>query len=137
MSVEALKAFCAKFEEWLQNGLQIVKEFEKALAETPKDIIKSPDSDFLTRKDKLLARLLKRENCLIVLPVESLRIKANDRAITWLKNHPLKAAEQKHGVKFIFEEDKGILRSIKLEGPKEELEKLLQPISWALEKAGY
>ena len=137
MSKEAVLILISHLKDWLHQGLEILSEFQKAVEETPKEIIESPNSDFLTRKNKLLARLLKRENCLIVLPVESLRIKANDRAITWLKNQPLKAAEQKHGVKFVFEEDKGILRSIKLEGPQEELEKLLQPISWALEKAGY
>jgi len=137
MTVEALKAFLTKFQDWLTNGLEIIQEFRETLEITPKELVEEPNSDFLTRKDKLVARLLRKENSLTILPVESLRVKAGDPAIIWLKNQPLKAAQQKHGVRFVFEEDKGILRSIKLEGPTEELEKLLQPISWALEKAGY
>ena len=136
MSVEALKAFCAKFEEWLQNGLEIVKEFGKTLEITPKELVEEPNSEFLTRKDKLLARLIRNENSIAIFPVESLRIKVNDPAITWLKNQPLKAATEKHGISFSFTENKGILRSIRLEGPIEELERLLQPIGWALQKAG-
>ncbi|MCD6240018.1 hypothetical protein J7K27_00650 [Candidatus Bathyarchaeota archaeon] len=135
MSVEAIKALLAKLIECRESEIQEFKKLLETLEETPKEIIEHSEFEFLTKKNQLLARLLKREGSLTVLPLESLKIPSNDRAVRWLANKVLPKASEKHGIKFQLTEKDGVLTAIQLEGPNAELERLLEPIRWSLEKA--
>ncbi|RLI21520.1 hypothetical protein DRO54_03480 [Candidatus Bathyarchaeota archaeon] len=135
MTIETIKVLLRKLIESRENEIRELKQFLKTLQETPKEIIEHSEFEFLTKKNQLLARLLKREGSLTVLPVESLKIQSDDRAILWLRNKVLPKASEKHGIKFQLTEKEGVLTAIQLEGPNAELERLLEPISWSLEKA--
>ena len=135
MTVEVIKVLVNKLIEFRQNEIQELKQLVQTLEETPGEILENPEYEFLTRKNQLLARLIKREGSLTVLPVESLKIQSDDRAIQWLAKKVLPKASEKHGVKFQLTEEDGVLTAIQLEGPNAELERLLEPISWSLEKA--
>ena len=135
MTVEVIKALLRKLIESRQNEIQELKTLLETLEETPKEVMGHSEFEFLTRKNQLLARLIKKQDSLTVLPVESLKIPSDDRAILWLKSKVLPKASEKHGVKFQFTEKEGVLTAIQLEGPDAELERLLDPISWSLEKA--
>ena len=132
---ETVKALLRKLVDLRENELRELKEFLETLEQTPRELVEHSEFEFLAKNNQLLARLIKREGFLTVLPVESLKIPSNDRAILWLKNKVLAKASDKHGVKFQFTEKEGILTAIQLEGPNAELERLLEPISWSLEKA--
>ena len=135
MMVEAIKALLTKLIEFRENEIQELKQLLQTLEQTPAEVLENPECEFLTKKNQLLARLIKREGSLTVLPVESLKIQSNDRAILWLRNKVLPKASEKHGIKFQLAEKDGVLTAIQLEGPNAELERLLEPISWSLEKA--
>jgi len=135
MTVEVIKTLLAKLVELKENEAQQLRELLQTLEQTPGEILENPEYEFLTRKNQLLARLIKREGSLTVLPVESLKIQSDDRAIQWLAKKVLPKASEKHGVKFQLAEKDGVLTAIQLEGPNAELERLLEPISWSLEKA--
>ena len=135
MTIEVIKTLLAKLVELKENEAQQLRELLQTLEQTPGEILENPEYEFLTRKNQLLARLIKREGSLTVLPVESLKIQSDDRAIQWLAKKVLPKASEKHGVKFQLTEEDGVLTAIQLEGPNAELERLLEPISWSLEKA--
>ena len=135
MTVEVIKTLLAKLVELKENEAQQLRELLQTLEQTPAAIIENSEYEFLTRKNQLLARLIKREGSLTVLPVESLKIESDDRAIQWLAKKVLPKASEKHGIKFQLTEKDGVLTAIQLEGPNAELERLLEPISWSLEKA--
>ena len=135
MTVEAIKALLKKLIESRENEVRELRELLQTLEQTPREILENPEYEFLTKKNQLLARLIKREGSLTVLPVESLKIPLDDRAIQWLAKKVLPKASEKHGVKFQLTEKEGVLTAIQLEGPDAELERLLDPIGWSLEKA--
>ena len=132
---ETVKALLRKLVDLRENELRELKAFLETLEQTPREVIEHSEFEFLTKNNQLLARLIKREGSLTVLPVESLKIPSDDRAILWLKNKVLPKASEKHGIKFQLAEEGGVLTAIQLEGPNTELERLLEPISWSLEKA--
>jgi len=107
MTVEIIKALLLKLIESRQSEIQELKQFLQSLEQTPAEVLENPEYEFLTKKNQLLARLIKREGSLTILPVESLKIQSDDRAILWLKNKVLPKASEKHGVKFQFTEKDG------------------------------
>ena len=137
MSKETVFGLINKLEDWLRGGLEIIEDFRKTLEETPEEIIASPSTDFLSKGDKIYARLLKSDSQLQILPVESLGIKADDPAIRWLERHPFRKIAEKHGLKVVFEQKDRVLEKIKVEGKIDEeiMKDLLDPALWALEKA--
>ncbi|RLI00112.1 hypothetical protein DRO19_00390 [Candidatus Bathyarchaeota archaeon] len=135
MTLEAIKALISALIEFKESEVKELQALLQTLEETPKDVIEHSQFQFLTKNNQLLARLIKREGFLTVLPVESLKIPSNDRAVQWLAKKVLPKASEKHGIKFQLTEEDGVLTAIQLEGPNAELERLLEPISWSLEKA--
>lgn len=137
MAVEALKALIQKLIETRENEIQELKTFLASLNEMPKEIIETPEAEFLHKGDTLYARLLRKQGEISIFPVESLQIKADDMAIKWLQKKVFEKAALKHGFKFEFLNRNGLLSTIRIHGLKDEheIEKLLNATTWALEKA--
>ena len=112
-----------------------IKESVEKVKGSRKNLPKNAENSFSDYNGKPVARILKGEDGISVYPIASLQIPIDSKPIGWLKNEPLKSCSEKHGIKFRFEENNGILKAVHLEGEKAELEKLLKPIAWALAKA--
>ena len=134
---EPVKALIDKLEDWLSTGLDILRDFKQVLESTPKPVIEQPEADFLARGSQVYARVLKSRNQLLIIPIESFGVKADDKAVKWLEREPFRHAAEKHGLKVSFEEKNGLLEKIKVEGAltPEIVDDLLKPALWALEKA--
>ena len=123
------------FGDLCSECLVEVSEFMEKLKDSRKKLPKNAENSFLDYNGKVVARVLKGEDRISVYPIASLQVSMDSKPIGWLKNEPLKSCSEKHGIKFRFEENNGILKAVHLEGEKAELEKLLKPIAWALAKA--
>jgi len=137
LTVEALKALINKLIETKENEIQELKGLLQALEETPKEVVEQSDAQFLTRKDKLYARILKQDNKLIIMPIESLGIKVKDPAIIhFLQPKILDRMQKKHGIRYRLESKDGkTLRAIVIEGEGYDENRLLDACAWSLEKA--
>jgi len=134
---QAIKALITKLIEARENEIKELRNFLETINETPEPIIEEPTADFLAKGSNILARILKNGDELQILPIESLQIKANDKAIQWLQNKIFQKASEKHGFKYQFIAEKDMLQAIKAQGinSEEEKQKLLNATRWALEKA--
>jgi len=133
---QAIKALITKLIEARENEIKELRNFLETINETPEPIIEEPTADFLAKGSNILARILKNGDELQILPIESLQIKANDKAIQWLQNKIFQKASEKHGFKYQFIAEKDMLQAIKVQGiNEEEKDKLLNATKWALEKA--
>ena len=137
MTKEAILGLITKLKDWLQNGLQILSEFEELVKQTPEEIMKNAKSDFLSKDSQIYARVLSQEHKIFIFPIESFQVKVNDPAIIWLKSHVYTKASRKHNFNFEFVEKDGLLKEICVLGQlnEKEKEKLLNATRWALEKA--
>ena len=86
----------------------------------------------LTYKNSLVGRVREADDRVEFIPVESLRIKADDRAVSWLQREVLEKAKEKHGWNYQLMTDKsGLLDRIVVYGAKtEDVKDLLNPIGW-------
>ena len=136
-SVEILKAYLKSEIEYLEDRAKSLRELLKVIEETPKEVIESPNANFLAKGSQVYARFLRYNGELQVFPIKRLQIKVNDRAIVWLRNKVYSRASEKHGFKFEFVNENGLLSAIKVHGLTDEAEvsKLLKATLWALEKA--
>jgi hypothetical protein len=127
--------------ESLQDFLKKASTIRNAYVGMVKEGVVPPEVgtvELLERGGKLYARIVKRENQLIILPVESLQIKPDAKPIVnFLEPRILQNMNKKHGLKHRLEVENGVLRAIILEGNITEdiKKKLLNPIAWALEKS--
>ncbi|RLI82362.1 hypothetical protein DRP04_04125 [Archaeoglobales archaeon] len=137
MSKEAILILISHLKDWLHQGLEILSEFQQAVESTPSAIIESPESEFLAKGSQVYARILKDKNEVGIYPIESLQIKVNDAAISWLQNKVFEKAAAKHGFQYQFVNRDGFLEAIKVRGQvsQEEIDKLLNATKWAFEKA--
>ena len=83
-------------------------------------------------KGNLVGRVFEASDRVEFIPVESLRIKADDRAVGWLQKNVLEKAKEKHGWNYQLMTDKnGLLDRIVVYGAKtEDVKDLLNPIGW-------
>lgn len=83
-------------------------------------------------KGNLVGRVFEAEDRVEFIPVESLRIKADDRAVGWLQKNVLEKAKEKHGWNYQLMTDKnGLLDRIVVYGAKtSDVKDLLNPIGW-------
>lgn len=134
---EILKAYIRCEIEHLESKAESLRKLLKTIEESPKEILETPNADFLARGSQVYARILKCNGELSIFPIESLQIKINDKAIVWLRNKVYSRASEKHGFKFEFVDRNGLLSTIKIHGltNEAEIEKLLKATLWALEKA--
>ncbi|MCD6241877.1 hypothetical protein J7K27_10290 [Candidatus Bathyarchaeota archaeon] len=121
--------------DYCHNCYIEIKESTEKFKDSRKNLPKNAENSFLDYNGKPVARVLKGKDGISVYPIASLQVPIDSKPIGWLKNEPLKSCSEKHGIKFRFEENNGILKAVHLEGEKAELEKLLKPIAWALAKA--
>ncbi|RLG98293.1 hypothetical protein DRO19_04595 [Candidatus Bathyarchaeota archaeon] len=122
-------------KDWLHQGLEILSEFQQAVESTPQPIQETPEAEFLSKGSQVLARVFKGKGEIQIFPIESLKVKADDRAIIWLKGR-FKAAKDKHpDFNFEFFSKDGILEKITVSGNLSEFERLRDATVWALEKA--
>ena len=137
MAKEAVLGLISQLKDWLQQGLQILSEFQQAVESTPGPIIENPESEFLSKGSQVYARILRGRNEIGIYPIESLRVKVNDAAINWLQSKVFEKAAAKHGFKYEFLNRNGLLEAIKIHGEvsEEEVDKLLNATKWALQKA--
>ena len=138
MTVSPVKALLQKLIDLRQQEIEELKALHETLEQTPREVIENPECDFITRKGQVYARVLQRGNKLIVFPVESLGIRADDPAITrFLEPKVLEKMREKHGVQYRLETAEGskVLRAIVVEGKGYNRNHFLNACGWALEKA--
>jgi len=137
LSKEAILILISHLKDWLQQGLEILSEFQQAVESTPDPIIENPESEFLSKGSEVYARILRAKNEISIYPMESLKVKVNDAAINWLQNKVFEKASAKYGFKYEFVNRNGFLEAIKIRGEigQQEVDKLLNATKWALEKA--
>ena len=137
LSKDAILMLISHLKDWLHQGLEILSEFQQAVESTPGPIIETPESEFLSKGSQVYARILRGKNEIGIYPIESLKVKVNDAAINWLEKKVFEKASAKHGFKYQFVNRNGLLEAIKIHGEisQEEVDKLLNATTWALEKA--
>lgn len=137
MTVSAVKALIQKMIEVREQEIEELKGFLEALEATPQPIQETPEAEFLSKGSQVYARILKDKNEVGIYPIESLQIKVNDAAISWLQNKVFEKAAAKHGFQYQFVNRDGFLEAIKVRGQvsQEEIDKLLNATKWAFEKA--
>ena len=134
---EAVKALIKKLIEFRVREINELKSFLETLEVTPEPVLETLEAEFLSRGNQVYARVFRENNEISIFPIESYAIKAEDRAIKWLKKRFREAKEKHPDFEFAFVVGKdGKLEKISVKGNLEEYEKLQNAVIWALEKAG-
>ena len=91
----------------------------------------------LTYKNSLVGRVREVDDRVELIPVESLKVKMDDRAVGWLQNKVLEKAREKHGWNYQVMADKdGSLGRIVIFGVKtEDVKDILGRVAWAFHTA--
>lgn len=125
-------------ETLVLNALGILLDRLELAVKEIRELMEPKDWIPIEYKGNLVGRIRKVENRIEFIPVESLQIKTDNRAIGWLKRDVLEKSKEKHGWNYqIFEKD-GILNRIVIYGevPDEKIKEMINPIGWTFAAAG-
>jgi len=120
------------------NALGIIADHLEKAAQEIRRLLEPEDWTPIEYKGNLVGRIRQIENRTEFIPVESLRIRADNPAITnFLSPRVLDEAKKKHGWNYRIFDKNGILDRIVVYASlkPEEIEDLRGPFGWAYQKA--
>ena len=119
------------------KALTILANHLEQAANEIKDLFRSFEP--IKHGDNLVGRLFTTDDRTRVefTPVESLKVKMDDRAVGWLQRDVLEKIKEKHGWNYKIFDENGFVSRIVIYGdiPNEKLEELKNPVGWAFSAA--